>query len=177
MSSLSKRLAQMPPDQRRSTLQDLPTHLARALQAEKLHHLLTNFNFMEAKVSALGVQPLIEDYGLVLNPDSLTSKEGVKLNVDSLRLIQGALQLSAHILDQDKTQLAGQLLGRLLCDGPSRWIKVHDQSLGHSVSIRLATADMIEVVLSDSRKDSPNIVNVCIATIDVLFPCRKNELC
>jgi hypothetical protein len=49
MSSLSKRLAQMPPDQRRSTLQDLPTHLAKALQAEKLHHLLTNFHFMKLK--------------------------------------------------------------------------------------------------------------------------------
>jgi len=114
MSSLSKRLAQMPPDQRRSTLQDLPTHLAKALQAEKLHHLLTNFHFMEAKVSALGVQPLIEDYDLVLNPDLLTSEEGVKLNVDNLKLIQGALRLSAHVLEQDKTQLAGQLFGRLL---------------------------------------------------------------
>jgi WD40 repeat protein len=114
MSSLSKRLAQMPPDQRRSTLQDLPTHLAKALQAEKLHHLLTNFHFMKAKVSALGVQPLIEDYDLVLNPDLLTSEEGVKLNVDNLKLIQDALRLSAHVLEQDKTQLAGQLFGRLL---------------------------------------------------------------
>lgn len=114
MSSFNQRLAQMPPDQRRSTLQDLPTHLAKALQAEKLHRLLTNFNFMEAKVSALRVQPLIEDYDLVLNPDLLTSEEKVKLNVDNLKLIQGALRLSAHILDEDKTQLAGQLLGRLM---------------------------------------------------------------
>jgi hypothetical protein len=31
-----------------------------------------------------------------------------------LRLVQSALRLSAHVLAQDKTQLAGQLLGRLL---------------------------------------------------------------
>ncbi|WP_445174333.1 WD40 repeat domain-containing protein [Microcoleus sp.] len=59
-------------------------------------------------------QPLIEDYDLALTPDLSTSREEVKRNADNLRLIQGALRLSAHILEHDKTQLAGQLLGRLL---------------------------------------------------------------
>ena len=33
---------------------------------------------------------------------------------ETLQLIQGAIRKSAHVLDKDKTQLAGQLLGRLL---------------------------------------------------------------
>ncbi len=32
---------------------------------------------------------------------------------DSLRLIESAIRLSAHVLARDKTQLASQLLGRL----------------------------------------------------------------
>jgi len=36
-----------------------------------------------------------------------------------LRLVQGAIRLSAHVLAEDGTQLAGQLTGRLLSfDGP-----------------------------------------------------------
>jgi WD40 repeat protein len=32
----------------------------------------------------------------------------------TLKLIQGAIRLSAHVVDKDETQLAGQLLGRLM---------------------------------------------------------------
>ncbi len=44
------------------------------------------------------------------NSDVLLSEE----QSQSLRLIQGAIRKSAQVLDRDKTQLAGQLLGRLL---------------------------------------------------------------
>jgi len=92
----------------------LPYHLAMAGMSDDLYDLLTEFEFIDTKVTALGSQPLISDYDLVLQPDILTSEKGLKGNVDNLKLIQGAIRLSAHILDQDKTQLAGQLLGRLM---------------------------------------------------------------
>ncbi|WP_160111608.1 hypothetical protein [Tolypothrix sp. NIES-4075] len=110
MSNLSERLAKMPPDLRRATLQDLPTHLAEAANAERLHFLLANFDFIEAKVSELAPQELIEDYNLAKSPQLPIPEERRK----SLRLIQGALRLSSNTLNQDKKQLPEQLLGRLM---------------------------------------------------------------
>ncbi|NER97666.1 MAG: hypothetical protein F6J86_28110, partial [Symploca sp. SIO1B1] len=110
MSNLGTRLAQMPSDQRRATLVSLPSHLANAAQAERLQSLLTNFGFIEAKVSELDPQQLIEDYDLTQLPTVQISQD----SQESLKLIQGAIKLSANVLNEDKTQLAGQLLGRLL---------------------------------------------------------------
>ncbi|NES01066.1 MAG: WD40 repeat domain-containing protein, partial [Symploca sp. SIO1B1] len=115
MSNLVTRLAKMPSDQKRATLANLPTHLANAAQAERLQSLLTNFGFIEAKVSELEPQSLIEDYNLASNPCLLTSQE----KTESLKTIQAALRLSADTLVRDKNQLAGQLLGRLIsCSKP-----------------------------------------------------------
>ncbi|NEP54540.1 MAG: WD40 repeat domain-containing protein, partial [Moorea sp. SIO3C2] len=112
MSDLGERLERMPSDQKRATLASLPSHLAKAAQPERFQSLLTNFGFLDAKVfeANLGVQPLIEDYDLALDPRISIPEE----NKYNLTLIQDAIRLSASILDQDKTQLAGQLLGRLL---------------------------------------------------------------
>ena len=71
---------------------------------------VTDFGFIEAKLKLLGVQPLIEDYDLARNADVFLSQE----QTQTLKLIQGAIRKSAHVLEKDKTQLAGQLLGRLL---------------------------------------------------------------
>ncbi|MEO9127405.1 MAG: hypothetical protein ABI262_22370, partial [Microcoleus sp.] len=78
--------------------------------AQKLYQLLTDFDFIEAKLDALGVQPLIDDYDLAKDCDVLLSEN----QRETLQLIQGAIRKSAHVLDRDTTQLAGQLLGRLL---------------------------------------------------------------
>src|ERR687886_1053720 len=146
MGELGDRLRQMSPERRQYALETLPSHLAKASQFDRLHRLLTDFDFIEAKLSALGIQLLIEDYDLATSSDppnppdqewqedenhpSISSKgqqdknhpplnQGgqrgeLKDKADTLKLIQGALRLSAHILAKDKTQLAGQLLGRLL---------------------------------------------------------------
>lgn len=154
---LRDRLAKMSPERRQYALETLPSHLAKASQFERLHRLLTDFDFIEAKLLALGIQLLIEDYDLATPsvPPNLPDKErqevknypprvkgaqegdltdkaetghcqleadasrrglrgSLKDKADTLTLIQGALRLSAHILAKDKTQLAGQLLGRLL---------------------------------------------------------------
>jgi len=91
-------------------LQILPQKLAAAGQADRFHRLLTDFDFIDAKISVFGSQSAIEDYDLTKNPDLLLFGE----RVDTLRLIQDAIQLSANILAEDNTQLAGQLLGRLM---------------------------------------------------------------
>ncbi|NEO67148.1 MAG: WD40 repeat domain-containing protein [Moorea sp. SIO4G2] len=110
MRNLATRLAEMPADQRRATLGSLPTHLAKAARAEKLHFLLTNFDFMEAKIFYLAPEQLIKDYDIALYKNlSLPESQ-----VESLKLIQSAIRLSAHVLEKYKSQLSGQLLGRLL---------------------------------------------------------------
>lgn len=80
------------------------------------YQILTDFDFLEAKIKRpeFGVQALIADYDLVDEPKVVTHQEYSPHKVRALKLIQGALRLSAHILAGDKTQLAGQLLGRLL---------------------------------------------------------------
>ncbi len=85
----------------------------------KYYQLLTNFDFIYLKIQhpKLGVESLIRDYGLIYDPEILDNlEEDEKLEpeqVKTLKLIQRALQLSAHILNEDKTQLVGQLWGRL----------------------------------------------------------------
>ena len=114
MGRLAERLKQLPQGSRIYKLKALPKLLAQASQVDRLYILLTDFDFIEAKISELGRQPLIEDYDLAFTPDILNSEEWIKSKGENLRLIQGALRLSAHVLEQDKTQLVGQLLSHLL---------------------------------------------------------------
>ncbi|NEO66058.1 MAG: WD40 repeat domain-containing protein, partial [Moorea sp. SIO4G2] len=92
MVNLAARLAKMPYDQRRATLTSLPTHLAKAARAERLKLLLTNFHFIEAKISEpdLGPEALIEDYYLALD----TNLSFLESEAESMGLIQGAIRLS-----------------------------------------------------------------------------------
>ena len=64
MNDLGVRLAKMAPESRQYALQSYPTHLAESSQAELLYRVLTNFHFIQAKIFALGPEPLIEDYDL-----------------------------------------------------------------------------------------------------------------
>jgi WD40 repeat protein len=82
---------------------ELPWQYAQASRRGELEQLLTEFDFLQAKVNAFGPQPLIEDYDLL----------DVDRN-DPLGLIQGAIMLGANTLVRDPAQLAGQLHGRLL---------------------------------------------------------------
>jgi len=89
---------------------NLPYHLAEGDMTDDLCKLLTEFEFLSHKVSTLNPQSLIEDYELAVNFDMPLSEE-TKL---CFQLIQEAIRLAAYILSEDATQLAGQLLGRLL---------------------------------------------------------------
>lgn len=111
MSDLKARLTNMPPAQRRDTL-EMPSYLAEHGEAKRLQSLLSNFDFIDAKIyyKEFGLQPLITDYDLAFQPDIEISEE-IK---DNLRLIQGAIRMSANILTDDPSQLPSQLLGRLI---------------------------------------------------------------
>jgi len=78
----------------------LAYHLVEAGRKKELRQLLFDFDWTQAKLEGTDVNSLIADYDY-LSDDS------------DLRLVQGAIRLSAHVLARDKTQLAGQLLGRL----------------------------------------------------------------
>ncbi|MDT9201351.1 WD40 repeat domain-containing protein, partial [Limnospira sp. PMC 1042.18] len=110
MGELKDRLAKIPREDGRWLLETLPGSLWRASQTARLHQLLTDFDFMQAKLAECGVQALIEDYDLAMSSDVLLNPE----QTETLQLIAGTLRLSTHILASDTTQLAEQLWGRLL---------------------------------------------------------------
>ncbi len=81
--------------------QYLTSHLMQAGRTGELREMLLDFDWLQAKLGATDAADLIADYQLLPNDAEL-------------RLVQGAIRLSAHVLTEDKTQLPGQLLGRLL---------------------------------------------------------------
>lgn len=89
---------------------NLPYHLAKGFMANDLCEILTDFDFLQHKISSNKIQLLIEDYDLALKHNFKTH-EIIK---DTLKSIQNTIQMSANILNQDRNQLAGQLWGRLL---------------------------------------------------------------
>jgi len=76
-------------------------HLQHAGRNDQLRDLLLDFRWLQAKLEATDVNALIADYNF--SPHD-----------EELQVVQGAIRLAAHALIQDKAQLAGQLLGRLL---------------------------------------------------------------
>ncbi|MBW4498460.1 MAG: hypothetical protein KME57_02430 [Scytonema hyalinum WJT4-NPBG1] len=115
MGKVAEKLAAKSPAFQRARLKSLPYSLAQSKQLEKYYQTLTDFDFIAAKInhSEFGVQPLIDDYDLIDDPELFNHPEYNQEKVKALKLIQGALLLSAHILQQDTKQLAGQLWGRM----------------------------------------------------------------
>lgn len=99
---------------------NLPYHLAKADMADELSEILTEFKFMEYKVSFLRTNELLKDYNLALQPNIQISKQ----QQENLTLIQGAIRLSANVLSSDPTQISGQIIGRLLNYQHSEIIKI-----------------------------------------------------
>jgi WD40 repeat protein len=82
-------------------LRHLPAHLHQVGRDDALLSVLSDYKFLQAKLEATDTRSLIADYEYL--------SEGA-----DLRLVQSAIQLSAHVLARDRRQLAGQLTGRLL---------------------------------------------------------------
>ncbi|ELP56098.1 hypothetical protein O53_697 [Microcystis aeruginosa TAIHU98] len=93
------------------TMLDLPFHLTKGEAVEDLYEILTDFMFLDYKLSRKKeVQSLIEDYRLALESQLVFSNEDRRV----LELIFRAVEQSANVLQQDKYQLPGQLLGKLM---------------------------------------------------------------
>ena len=121
---------------------NLPYHLAEAGMSTQLLEILTEFEFIECKLLERSAQSLIQDYGLALREEiNLSEQES-----NELRLIQKAIQLSASILEEDKTQIAGQLLGRLMRYEQPGIKKITEQAKQWNVTpwLRPLTASLIQ---------------------------------
>jgi WD40 repeat protein len=80
--------------------QRLAWHFKNAGQCDQLRSLLLDFDWLQARLSTTSVVELLEDF-----PHVTLDEE--------LRLLQGAIRLSAHALATNPAQLAGQIIGRL----------------------------------------------------------------
>ncbi|MCL7453428.1 MAG: hypothetical protein M8467_10325, partial [Anaerolineae bacterium] len=115
MGILTQNLNRLSPEQRLYTLQSLPAHLAAAGRGAELLQALTAFEFLQAKLTALGPGPLAADYDLA--QEARVGLDGA--DVTGLRLIGDAVHLAASVLAAQPSHLAAQLLARLSpADGP-----------------------------------------------------------
>ncbi|MCJ7715049.1 MAG: AAA family ATPase, partial [Anaerolineales bacterium] len=85
-------------------LSELPYQQTRAGLFDTLKDTLMDFEFLDSKIQVTGAGSVIEDY---------RRAEAAGCEDQTLTTIQGALELSAHVLDLDRQQLPGQLTGRL----------------------------------------------------------------
>jgi WD40 repeat protein len=88
-----------------------PYNLVNSGNLTKYFQTLTDYKFISNKINhpEFGIQALIEDYDLLDDTQTATHPDQTK----TLKYIQSALRLSAHIVTQDKQQLPSQLWGRL----------------------------------------------------------------
>jgi len=89
---------------------NLPYHLAKAGRANDIYNILTELEFLKYKILISETQSLIEDYDLSLHAD-INIPENIKKN---LKLIQGAIRLSANLLIGNIGEFESQLVGRLM---------------------------------------------------------------
>src|SRR5271166_228103 len=89
-----------------------PTHLAACHRTSELKQLLLDPEWIEAKLHATGVVPLLADYDLDTASLSPSTGEGAETN--PIRLIDGAIRLSSNVIADDPGQFASQMVGRLL---------------------------------------------------------------
>ena len=82
----------------------LSYHLMQATQTDILRQLLVDFEWLLAKLEATDINTLLLDFDRYL----------AEIDDTALRLIQNALRNASHVVIHDKTQLAGQLIGRLI---------------------------------------------------------------
>ncbi|RCJ38766.1 hypothetical protein A6770_12745 [Nostoc minutum NIES-26] len=112
MKGFADKLAAKSPAFQRTYLGILAPSLVKSGNFDKYYQTLTDFDFMLAKINhpEFGVRSLIDDYKFIDNSQIFDNPERVKI----LKLIEGALELSAHLLNKNQVELLSQLWGRLL---------------------------------------------------------------
>ena len=161
MSTLHQRLAVLSGELRWYCLLSLPSHLARGGEEERLQHLLTDFDFIYAKLAALGPQSLIEDYDLHLLPTSSGIPAHLANTHEPFRRIQGAIRIAADLLERDSNQLGSQLLARLsAAEAPSLQQMLNQVSERRGVcwlkpikpSLASATGPLVRILEGDGQE-------------------------
>jgi WD40 repeat protein/pimeloyl-ACP methyl ester carboxylesterase len=79
----------------------VPYHLQKAEEFHELRELLLDFRWLQAKLRATTINQVLQDYDRLPEEKVLT-------------LVRNSLRLSAHVLADDKQQLAERLWGHLL---------------------------------------------------------------
>ena len=88
-------------------LNEMPYHLVKSRRFNELNDMvLFNFKWLHAKLSAMSVQSVLEDYEEAL--------ANTKSNHHSVKLVMDSLKLSASVVEHHPDMLAPQLTGRLL---------------------------------------------------------------
>jgi WD40 repeat protein len=82
------------------SIKHLPIHLATAGRMEELRQLLFDFKWLQAKL-------------MISDPTTLSADFDLLEGDQAALLVQGAIRLSSQVLNDDATQLAGQMVGRL----------------------------------------------------------------
>jgi len=91
---------ELPPDEP-YLWRNIAYHLTETKQTDTLRALLLVFDWLQAKLDATNANALLSDFA------GLTDDE-------PLRLLESGISMSAHAIENDKHQLAGQLVGRLV---------------------------------------------------------------
>ncbi|NJM23326.1 MAG: WD40 repeat domain-containing protein [Richelia sp. SM1_7_0] len=121
MNNLRDWLAEKSLEEIEHFLGEIPRLWLESRQFHKFYSLLTDYDFIEAKINhpQFGVHLLLEDYDLIDDIRLCIDRQYDIENLKILKLVRGALQLSTHILIKDTRQLPVQLSGRLLnCNTP-----------------------------------------------------------
>ncbi|MEL4896804.1 hypothetical protein [Crocosphaera sp. Alani8] len=106
-------------DEKKAFLKAIPFSAISGGLTDEYYQTLTDFDFISLKISddTFRVEALIRDYDLIHDPEILKNLDPEEtLNpqqLKTLKFIQRTLELSSHILNEDPTQLVGQLWGRL----------------------------------------------------------------
>ncbi|MDD5266652.1 MAG: hypothetical protein PHO08_05935 [Methylococcales bacterium] len=127
-------------------LNNLPTHLAFSGDHISLSQLLLDPAWLQAKLDAAGLVPLLADYDLIPNnPD--------------ISLVQKTIRLSSDVLAKDRTQLLPQLYGRLMSqrEQPIQAMLKHHPS---GPWLRPLTATLMPAGGACLQKTSPNHISV-----------------
>ena len=106
---LARYFARQPLERR--SLSELPFAQAQAGLDEELETTLLDPDFMRAKIEAVGLQSLIDDYDLATPATTEQPWD------PPLVQVQAALRQSSHVVTEDIASLAGQLTGRLSSSG------------------------------------------------------------
>ena len=99
--------------EKRDHLLKIPHYLINSKQVHRLNKVLTDFSFLQTKISRTGAQALISDYDYFLENSHQALCSLGEADLNTLKILRDTLKLSSPALEINSNQLTSQLLGRL----------------------------------------------------------------